>query len=237
MARITAGSASFCIDVHEVTVSEYAACAHAKACTSTPSNDWPGIHDADHALFDPSCNARARDKNPRQPINCVDYKNADAYCYWRGAHLPTSKEWEAAAGGASGRTFPWGDAPAGPKLVNACGRECSQWKRDNAQDLGRATLGDLAPTAQAYDADDGWLATAPAGTFAAGWTPAGDADLAGNVAEWVDDASAGASLAYAYGGSWLSIGETQLRSVARAAHPKTTRAATIGFRCAAKPSP
>jgi formylglycine-generating enzyme required for sulfatase activity len=232
MARITAGPAPFCIDVHEVTASEFAACAHAKTCTSTPSNDWPGIRDVDHMLFDAACTMRERDKNARQPINCVDYKTADAYCGWRGARLPTSKEWESAARGASGRTFPWGDAPAGPRLVNACGRECTHWKRDHEAELARATLGDLSPSAQAYDADDGWLATALTGTFAAGWTPEGVADLAGNVAEWVADDSAGASLAFAYGGSWLSTGETQLRSVARAAHPKTKRAATIGFRCA-----
>jgi iron(II)-dependent oxidoreductase len=44
------------------------------------------------------------------PVTETTWAGALAYCRWRGARLPTEVEWEAAARGVQGRTFPWGDA-------------------------------------------------------------------------------------------------------------------------------
>jgi formylglycine-generating enzyme required for sulfatase activity len=65
------------------------------------------VTNAAFARFRPD-HARASDPQlADHPVVLVTRADAEAYCAWLGARLPTSAEWSAAAGPA---TWPWGDS-------------------------------------------------------------------------------------------------------------------------------
>lgn len=234
--------APYCIDTYEVTVSRYKACSDAGDCKrAATSNAWRGLDGPQRASFDPLCNIRDVDGRAQHPVNCVDWEMASGFCHAHEGRLPTEAEWEFAARGPDGRIYPWGDAPPGPGLVNACGSECEAWGRKHGQDE-RAM----------YAADDGWPTTAPVGSFPRGASRYGLQDVVGNVWEWVDDSFAlypsGASEGtdgaavderssgtekVIRGGAWNGADPAWVRPTFRYKAAPGTRSYGTGFRCAA----
>ena len=156
--RIRIDVQPFCLDVMEVSVADYTACARSGRCA--PECRAAGkceLVPARAVWGDPMESARAsafcnggRADRDRHPMNCVSVPEAEEYCRARGGRLPLAAEWEWAARGAGARTrYPWGNADVGGQLC---------WGRPQPR-----------------------RGTCPIGNHPADTSPQGILDLAGNV--------------------------------------------------------
>jgi formylglycine-generating enzyme required for sulfatase activity len=82
---------AFWIDETEVTNAMYAKCVNAKCALPSDTVYFDNPNYSDH------------------PVVYVDWEMADVYCTWAKRRLPTEAEWEKAARGTDGLTYPWGE--------------------------------------------------------------------------------------------------------------------------------
>jgi formylglycine-generating enzyme required for sulfatase activity len=94
---------TYWIDKFEVTTGLYQACIDAGVCSETAMTS--------------GCNSGRADRL-EHPVNCVSWDQAKTFCLWQAKRLPTEAEWERAARGDDGRTYPWGEDFPTSQLLN-----------------------------------------------------------------------------------------------------------------------
>jgi formylglycine-generating enzyme required for sulfatase activity len=150
------------------------------------------------------------------PMVHVTWFGAMAYCEFYGGRLPTEVEWEKAARGTDGRSFPWGE----------------EIERENANfysshDLFEKIVGGLGDTTpvgfyngKTYDGYQTLDSASPYGLY----------DMAGNVWEWTGNLYEGAHYRYLRGGSKADYAYN-LRSWTRNNATPVYHSPNAGFRC------
>jgi len=176
---------------------------------------------------EPTYGDEAKDDHPAV---CVDWYGAVAYCQWAGAQLPTEAQWEYAAKGPQGYIYPWGNE-----------FDCSYGNFDDETEMDDYVV-------PGGEGCDGYVMTAPAGSFPAGDSWCDALDLAGNVWEWVADwygsdyyenspsqnpiGPADGSFKVLRGGSF-GPAQTNIRASNRADYNPIYCLVNVGFRCVA----
>lgn len=193
---------AFWLDQTEVTNAQYQACVDAGSCT--PSD----------------CAGNINYNGDQQPVACVDWSQAAAYCEWAEVTLPTEAQWEYAARGPEGRIYPWGN----------------EWRAD----VGVANCFEL-------HCMENYEYSAPVGSFPEGASWVGALDMAGNAWEWTNDwygaysearqenpmGPESGDLKVLRGGSWWHYYPSYLRNTFRGRLAASSRLEYVGFRCAA----
>lgn len=149
---------AYWVDRTEITNSMYSDCVKSGACRE-PSTL---IFYNDPAYAD-------------HPVEYVSWTDAVNYCAWVGRRLPTEAEWEKVASWNpytnEQRIYPWGNT-----------YDCRKGNFDDETELDASLMQKDVVNC------DGYVRSAPVGSYPDGASIYGALDLGGNVWEWVHDA-------------------------------------------------
>ena len=149
---------AYWIDQTEVSNAMYSNCVEAGKCSKPSSLIF--YNDPEFA---------------HHPVEYVSWNDAVNYCTWAERRLPTEAEWEMAATwdpyANQQRVYPWGNE-----------YDCRKGNFDDELELDASLMRDGSVGC------DGFVRSAPVGSFPDGASLYGALDLSGNVWEWVHDA-------------------------------------------------
>lgn len=150
---------AFWIDKTEVSNAMYELCVQAGAC-GVPTKKITAERKAYYG----------EPEYDNFPLIYVVWDNAKAYCEWAGRRLPTEAEWEKAARGTDGQTYPWGEDEPTCGLAHSWGFDYyDSWNVNVGKPIGCSNM----PT----EVD----------SMQQGASPYGALNMVGNVGEWVAD--------------------------------------------------
>jgi len=174
---------------------------------------WIDVYEVTNEQFG-SIGCEEQSSQPRQPRNCVTWEKASSHCENREAHLPTEAEWEYAARGPDGLTYPWGNDFDASKVVKNGDNDVTA--PVGSRSSGRSWVGANDMSGNVWE-----------------W-----------VADWYDDEYYSVSpsinpkgpdsgtFRVLRGGVWTFFSTSELRSSTRLGNSSATEHRHFGFRCA-----
>jgi formylglycine-generating enzyme required for sulfatase activity len=189
---------AFWIDQTDVTNKMYSQCVGDKGACQPPWDSSSYTH--------PSYYGNSQFDN--YPVIYVNWDMANTYCRWAGRQLPTEAQWEKAARGTDGRTYPWGNNAPENTLLNYNGA-AGDTTAVGSYPKGASPYGALDMAGNAWQWVANWYATYPGNT--------------------VSDPAYGTTYRVLRGGSWGI--NFDVRSAGRDGYVPSSEDYFIGFRC------
>ncbi len=206
----------FWIDQTEVTNAQFTDFVNAMGNQMEGGETWLDLDSVDRLIAQTEGKYRPKAGYESHPVVEVTWYGAEAYCEWVGGRLPTEAEWEYAARGPKGTTYPWG---------NVLGEAFANW--------GYATDGyaNTAPVGS-FPKDESWCKAMDMAGNVLEW-----------VVDWYGDYPSEKQVnpngpdigefKVVRGGSWVNVPhQLEIRSTYRRKIAPTESGNLLGFRCA-----